>query len=164
MQSENKKNNRMTDYREQLLPQLVRQIEDIDLPESSITEREKAIKEEKNEAGEELTEEQISQRMEAHRDRLRRDFLVDHIFRSAALQLDEATLANRFSNAAGMMGLSAEDFYNHRYGRVMMNSMVAELRGEQTLNHVIEKLVGPEPANEASENAEEKQATATEQE
>ena len=45
-----------------------------------------------------------------------------------------------------------------------MNSMVAELRGEQTLNHVIEKLVGPEPANEASENVEEKQATATEQE
>jgi hypothetical protein len=80
MQSENKKNNRMTDYREQLLPQLVRQLEDIDLPESSIAEREKALKEEKNEAGEELTEEQISQRMEAHRDRLRRDFLVDHIF------------------------------------------------------------------------------------
>ena len=44
--AENKKNNRMTDYREQLLPQLVRQIEDIDLPESSITEREKALKEE----------------------------------------------------------------------------------------------------------------------
>jgi hypothetical protein len=62
-----------------------------------------------------------------------------------------------------MMGLSAQDFYNHRYGRVMMNSMVAELRGEQALNHVIEKLVGPEPASEASDNAEEQQATATEQ-
>ena len=163
MQSENKKNNRMTDYREQLLPQLVRQLEDIDLPESSIAEREKALKEEKNEAGEELTEEQIDQRMEAHRDRLRRDFLVDHIFRSVALQLDEATLANRFSNAAGMMGLSAQDFYNHRYGQVMMNSMVAELRGEQALNHVIEKLIGPETASEASDNAEEKQEAATEQ-
>ena len=101
--------------------------------------------------------------MEAHRDRLRRDFLVDHIFRSAALQLDEATLANRFSNAAGMMGLSAQDFYNHRYGQVMMNSMVAELRGEQALNYVIEKLIGPETASEASDIAEEKQEAATEQ-
>lgn len=163
MQSENKKNNRMTDYREQLLPQLIRQIEDIDLPESNIAEREKALKEEKNEAGEELTEELISQRMEAHRDRLRRDFLVDHIFRSAALQLDEATLANRFSNAAGMMGLSAKDFYNHRYGRVLMNSMVTELRSEQALNHIIDKLVGPDFSSEASENKEEKQEVTAEQ-
>ena len=36
----------------EFLPQLVRQLEDIDLPESSIAEREKALKEEKNEAGE----------------------------------------------------------------------------------------------------------------
>ena len=61
-----------------------------------------------------------------------------------------------------MMGLSAQDFYNHRYGRVLMNSMVAELRGEQALNHVIEKLVGPEPSSKASENKEEKQEIATE--
>ena len=61
-----------------------------------------------------------------------------------------------------MMGLSAQDFYNHRYGQVMMNSMVAELRGEQALNYVIEKLIGPESA-EASDNAEEKREAATEQ-
>ena len=62
-----------------------------------------------------------------------------------------------------MMGLSAQDFYNHRYGQVMMNSMVAELRGEQALNYVIEKLIGPETASEASDNAAEKQEAATEQ-
>ena len=163
MQLENKKNNRMADYREQLLPQLVRQLENIDLPESSIAEREKALKEEKDTAGEELTEEQINQRMEAHCDRLRRDFLVDHIFRSAALQLDEATLTNRFSNAAGMMGLSAQDFYNHRYGRVLMNSMVAELRSEQALNHILETLLSPELLNKTTESTEQKKEAATEQ-
>lgn len=153
MQVQNQKSQQMQSYREELQSQLVAQLKEIDLPESLQQRREEALRKESESNGEPLSEEDITKQMEEFRDSLRLDFLVSHLFRTVPLELDEPTLSNRFANAAGMMGLSAQELYDHRYGQMLINEMISNLRKEQALDHVVEQILGPQKDGGAPEES-----------
>jgi trigger factor len=163
MQENNRQAQRMEELRKAVRPQLNEQLQHIDLPQSLLERHEQSLRANhtaednttedntaEKDASPEEQEERINQEMESYRENLRINYLVRKTLREAGLNIDEQDLYSRFSNAAAMMGMSPQDLYNHRYGRVLLERFVETLQEEQALNYIIQRKLGELPAENTS--------------